>query len=119
MIMFETREQVQGREIESLTLPDITQIIDISGLRARAKLPHKGTIPEIVNFGGQRYKVRKYSDANRAELQRTLMEKVDDLFIHCYGRLDEFLVLEFIEGEALETSPQTLREMGTILSKLS
>lgn len=76
---------------------DLDEIVSRSGLK-EVPVPriYGWSRYSVVNVGGRQCKVRAYSCSQAAVAVIARIRPVATLFSHCYGRLDRFLVWEYV-----------------------
>jgi hypothetical protein len=103
-----------------MNLTDLQQIISLSGLSTESKSANRPTALKVVSYKGEIYKVRKYATASQAERQQELLAAGNGLFATCYGRIDRFLVLRFLDNPSQpRRSKDHLGELGDFLGDLA
>jgi hypothetical protein len=103
-----------------MNLKDLREIVSLSGLETEPKLPNKPTSLRITSRNGETYKVRKYLTASDALQQEKLLAAGNGLFAKCYGRSENYLVLEFFKTDSQpHHSTEHLAELGEFLGALA
>jgi hypothetical protein len=98
---------------------DLEQIILESGLRSRPQPPKIPTPSQVVRYAGNTYKVRAYPDSESARDYTELMGAAKPLFTRCYGQVDRFLVLEYIDGSEPDSPGQMPVDIANFLADLA
>jgi hypothetical protein len=106
-------------ECADLSVSDLKQIILQSKLDSQPKPENTATVHHVIRYAGKLYKVRAYENEQSARRQKLLLDKVPDMFAKCYGQIDRYLVMEFVEGTASDDSRQKLTGLGYFIADLA
>ena len=117
-------DRAQPTTQSQLAESDLERIVGLSGLQSH---PRQNRIPvpsEVVRYSGRQYKVRAYPDSEAARRRLEVIGPVEHLFARCFGRLDRYLVFEYINGRAaggneLKLQEQMLAAIPAFLAELA
>jgi hypothetical protein len=90
--------QVRPNAQVRLTESDLKWIVRLSKLQSQSRLTRVPIPSRVVSYSGHQYKVRAYPDGEAAQQRLELIGAAEHLFTRCHGRVDRYLVFEYIDG---------------------
>lgn len=115
---------LRSSELEPMTIrrglseADLQLIVDQSGIRTQARIPNKPIPLRVVDYGRTKYRIRAYPNSELAQKWMDLVKETNGLVASCYGRVDRYLVLEYVEGNQAANSLQVLDAIASFLAEL-
>src|SRR5436190_20125325 len=93
-------------------------IVDLSGIRTQTRIPNRPIPSQVVQPEGLRYKVRAYPGSEIAQQWQEIASEASGLVAQCYGRVERYLVMEYVEGSHPADPMQALEDIAYFLCEL-